>query len=88
LKNVKDLRPLLHFDFEIETQIRELGWGWNFFKRSSKPAELRAQTDSGQQLPMDKISFCVTCCAEKINWPRYQTRNLQAEAEEEVISSP
>ncbi len=84
LRKPRHLRPYLHFDFEVETQLRELGWGWNFFKRSSKPAELRVQTDSGHQLPTDKIRFCVTCCAENINWPKYQTRDLQAEAEQEV----
>jgi len=84
LRGSRHIRPCLHFDFEVQTVLRELGWGWNFFKSSSKPAELRAQTDSGHQLPVDRIRFCVMCCAERVSWPRHETRNLQAEAEENV----
>ncbi|OAA68273.1 hypothetical protein SPI_00468 [Niveomyces insectorum RCEF 264] len=81
LRRLDDVRPYLHFDFEVDTQLRVLGCGFNFFKSATKPAELRAQTDTGQPLPPDHVRFCVTCCAENISWPLYPTRNLQAEAE-------
>ncbi|EFX04701.1 hypothetical protein CMQ_1629 [Grosmannia clavigera kw1407] len=88
VRRIEDLRPLLHFDFEVDTRLRVLGCGLNFFKNAVKPAELRAQTDTGQQLPGDHVRFCITCCAENISWPQHPTRNLQAEAEEALGPGP
>lgn len=79
------LRKYLHFDFDVEVRLREIGWGfWNLFKSSSKPPEIRAKNDHGKPLPPDKIHFCVTCCTERVNWPQFETRDLQTEAEEQV----
>lgn len=82
---LRELRRYLHFDFDVEIRLREIGWSfWGMFKSSSKPPELRAKNDSGKPLPVDRSKFCVSCCLERVNWPRYETRDLQGEAEEQV----
>ncbi|KAK3312984.1 hypothetical protein B0H66DRAFT_569315 [Apodospora peruviana] len=79
------LRRYLHFDFDMEIRLREIGWGfWGLFKSSSEPAEIRARNDSGRPLAPDRSSFCVTCCTERISWPQFETRDLQTEAEEQI----
>ncbi|KAK5662641.1 hypothetical protein OQA88_8556 [Cercophora sp. LCS_1] len=83
--SVQELRRYLHFDFDVEVRLREIGWGfWGLFKSSSQPPEIRARNDSGKPLPPDRSKFCVSCCLERINWPRYETRDLQVEAEEQT----
>ncbi|KAK3385942.1 hypothetical protein B0H63DRAFT_189659 [Podospora didyma] len=80
-----ELRRYLHFDFDVEVRLREIGRGfWGMFKSSSKPPEIRARNDSGKPLPPDRSQLCVTCCAERISWPRHETRDLQSEAEEQI----
>ncbi|KAK4207544.1 hypothetical protein QBC37DRAFT_355104 [Rhypophila decipiens] len=79
------LRKYLHFDFDVEVRLREIGRGFlNLFKSSSKPPEIRAKSEHGKPLPTDKFQFCVTCCTERINWPQFETRDLQTEAEEQT----
>ncbi|KAK3317539.1 hypothetical protein B0T19DRAFT_293470 [Cercophora scortea] len=86
---IYELRRYLHFDFDVEVRLREIGWGfWGLFKSGSQPPEIRARNDSGRPLPPDKAKFCVTCCTERINWPQYETRDLQREAEEQVSTPP
>ncbi|KAK4450571.1 hypothetical protein QBC34DRAFT_76480 [Podospora aff. communis PSN243] len=81
---LSDLRRYLHFDFDVEVRLREIGWGfWRLFKSSSKPAEIRAKNDWGKPLPPDKSKFCVSCCIDRIHWPRFETRDLQVEAEKQ-----
>jgi hypothetical protein len=81
------LRRYLHFDFDVEIGLREIGWGLlDSFKPKSKPAQIRARNDSGKPVPPDRAQFCFTCCAERINWPTCETRDLQNEAEEEVCT--
>ena len=81
------LRKYLHFDIDVEVRLREIGWGfWGMFKSSSDPPEIRARNDSGKPLPPDRSTFCVTCCTERVNWPQFETRDLQTEAEEQVRS--
>lgn len=77
----KDLQQYLHFDFEVVTRVRELGHYLNFFKRASKPPDIRVQGDTGQPLRSDRTVFCVTCCPYKIEWPEHDTLVLQKEAE-------
>ncbi|KAK0713411.1 hypothetical protein B0T26DRAFT_804227 [Lasiosphaeria miniovina] len=80
-----ELRRYLHFDFDVEVRLREIGRGfWGMFKSASQPAEIRARNDSGRPLPPDRSKFCVTCCIERINWPQHETRDLQCEAEEQM----
>jgi len=82
---LSDLRRYLHFDFDVEVGLREIRSGfWSLFKSSSKPAEIRAKSDWGKPLRPDKSKFCVSCCIDRIHWPRYETRDLQVEAEEQV----
>jgi hypothetical protein len=84
---VHELKRMLHFDFEVDVCLREIGWGWkSFFRSATVPPEIRARNDSGKPLPPDRAGFCVACCVEKINWPRWETRNLQNEAEEQVCA--
>ncbi|KAK3936708.1 hypothetical protein QBC46DRAFT_418382, partial [Diplogelasinospora grovesii] len=79
---LQELRKYLHFDFDVEVRLREIGWGfWGLFKSTSQPPEIRARNDAGRPLQADKMKFCVACCPERINWPRYETRCLQTEAE-------
>ncbi|KAK0624179.1 hypothetical protein B0T14DRAFT_602581 [Immersiella caudata] len=81
---LSELRRYLHFDFDVEVRLREIGWGfWRLFKSSSKPAEIRAKNDWGKPLPPDKSKFCVSCCIDRIHWPRFETRDLQVEAEKQ-----
>ncbi|KAK0648386.1 hypothetical protein B0T16DRAFT_444453, partial [Cercophora newfieldiana] len=79
---LSELRRYLHFDFDVEVRLREIGWGfWSLFKSSSKPPEVRAKNDFGKPLASDKSKFCVSCCIHRIHWPRFETRDLQVEAE-------
>ncbi|KAK3376360.1 hypothetical protein B0T24DRAFT_618521 [Lasiosphaeria ovina] len=80
-----ELRRYLHFDFDVEVRLREIGRGfWGMFKSASQPPEIRARNDPGRPLPPDQSKFCVTCCVERINWPQHETRDLQCEAEEQM----
>ncbi|KAK4160282.1 hypothetical protein QBC43DRAFT_373207 [Cladorrhinum sp. PSN259] len=80
-----ELRRHLHFDFDVEVRLREIGWGFmSLFRSSSQPPEIRAQNDSGKPLHPDRSKFCVSCCTSRIFWPKYETRDLQSEAEEQI----
>ncbi|KAK0610095.1 hypothetical protein B0T17DRAFT_512396 [Bombardia bombarda] len=88
LHGLSPLRRYLHFDFDVDVRLREIGWGfWGIFKSASQPAEIRARNDSGKPLVPDRVKFCVTCCTDRISWPQYETRDLQCEAEERVRSA-
>lgn len=82
-QNQKDerLQPYLHFDFEVDARVRELGHWVNFFKRASKPPDIRVKGDSGTPLPSDRTAFCVICQPDRIVWPKRETLNLQKAAE-------
>ncbi len=76
------IAPLLAFDFAVDVQLRALGLAlanlllpW---RRGSRPAELRAQSDSGQPLPRDAVRFRVACCPGAISWPLYATGRRRA----------
>ncbi|KAH8896630.1 hypothetical protein GQ53DRAFT_680298, partial [Thozetella sp. PMI_491] len=85
-RDTHTLRRVLHFDFDIETRLREIGWRFlDAFRPSSQPAEIRARNDAGRPLPPDRATFCISCCAENIHWPERETRNLQNEAEEQIV---
>ena len=86
-EGLHELRRYLHFDFDVEIRLREIGWGFmSLFRSSSQPPEIRARNDSGKPLNPDRSRFCVSCCTSKIVWPKYETRDLQSEAEEQVTS--
>ncbi|KAK1749556.1 hypothetical protein QBC47DRAFT_150752 [Echria macrotheca] len=85
LENVatQNVQRYLHFDFVVKTRLRELGWTlrdrfspW----RPRKPAEVRAKTDFGYPLGVEKVKFCIRACPEGISWPETPTGNLQQEA--------
>lgn len=78
--NVKRLLPYLHFDFEVDARVRELGRCVNFFKRASKPPDMRVKSDYGAPLPSDRTAFCVMCEPGEIVWPSRETLNLQEAA--------
>ncbi len=43
------LERYVHFDFDVEMRLREIGWRfWDAFKPSTQPAEIRARNDSGR----------------------------------------
>ncbi|KAK4176667.1 hypothetical protein QBC36DRAFT_387288 [Triangularia setosa] len=82
---LRELRRYLHFDFDVEIRLREIGWGFmGMFRSSSQPPEIRARNDSGKPLCPDRAKFCVSCCTSKIVWPKYETRDLQSEAEDQI----
>ncbi|KAK4195999.1 hypothetical protein QBC40DRAFT_235299 [Triangularia verruculosa] len=82
---LRELRRYLHFDFDVEVRLREIGWGFmGMFRSSSQPPEIRARNDSGKPLCPDRAKFCVSCCTSKIVWPKYETRDLQSEAEDQI----
>lgn len=78
------IRPFLHFDFILESQLRELDHGWNgvknLFRFLPKPPEVRRKADSGLPLRPDKVSFCMSPCSEMVYWPPTKTRDYEAEA--------
>ena len=81
------LQRYLHFDFDVETRLREIGWRLrDLFKPAAEPAEIRARSDAGTPLVPDRSRFCVSCCAEGINWPEHETRDLQGEAEQQIVA--
>ena len=83
----KDMQQYLHFDFVLKARLRELGWtlrDWFSPWRPRKPAEMRAKTDFGYPLGVEKVKFCIRACPEGISWPGRPTRNLQREAIEVV----
>ncbi|KAK0710507.1 hypothetical protein B0T21DRAFT_427777 [Apiosordaria backusii] len=81
----RELRRYLHFDFDVEVRLREIGWGFmGLFRSPSQPPEIRARNDSGKPLCPDRAKFCVSCCTSKIVWPKYETRDLQSEAEDQI----
>ncbi|KAK2071541.1 hypothetical protein P8C59_005956 [Phyllachora maydis] len=85
MRGLAELRRLLHFDLDVEVRLREIGWGlWGRLRPVSKPAEIRAKDDAGRPLPADRARICITCCPESINWPERETRDLQAEVEDQV----
>lgn len=87
MRGLAELRRLLHFDLDVEVRLREIGWGlWGRLRPVSKPAEIRAKDDAGRPLPADRARICITCCPESINWPERETRDLQAEVEDQVRS--
>ncbi|KAK4214699.1 hypothetical protein QBC37DRAFT_386979 [Rhypophila decipiens] len=77
------IRPFLHFDFLLESRLRELDHGWNGFKnafrRLPKPPEERRKKDVGLPLRADKVAFCVSPCYEMVYWPPRKTRNTERE---------
>ncbi|KAK0661705.1 hypothetical protein QBC41DRAFT_382445 [Cercophora samala] len=82
---LRELRRYLHFDFDVEVRLREIGWGFmGMFRSTSQPPEIRARNDSGKPLCPDRAKFCVSCCTSKIVWPKYETRDLQSEAEDQI----
>ncbi|KAK4675136.1 hypothetical protein QC764_500975 [Podospora pseudoanserina] len=82
---LRELRRYLHFDFDVEVRLREIGWGFmGMFRSTSQPPEIRARNDSGKPLCPDRTEFCVSCCTSKIVWPKYETRDLQSEAEDQI----
>jgi hypothetical protein len=85
LRGLEVLKRWLHFDFDVETRLREIGWGLKgLFRSASKPPEIRAKDDSGKPLSPDRVRVCISCCAEDVNWPRFETRDLQAEVQDQV----
>lgn len=87
----KSPRLLTHFDFEITTYVRRLSqfpfgraWSWNPLM-PPKPPEIRRKMDTGYLIGRgDTFTFCVSCCTEKIDWPKGRTRTLQEEADVQV----
>jgi len=84
-----DYKKFIHFDFEVETAVRELGHGWKWFKNHipllQSPAELQARTDKGRRLePRDWVKFCVAPCSDMIDWPLTKTENFQDIADREA----
>lgn len=82
------IAPYLEFDFSVDVQLRVLGvgfgsWLTGLFKSGSRPAEMRLQSDTGQPLPTDRVRFSISC--HDISWPLYPTRNLQEEAEGDLV---
>ncbi|KAH8666026.1 hypothetical protein BGZ60DRAFT_432189 [Tricladium varicosporioides] len=78
-----------HFDFVVNTRLRELGWRFKDylpFSRSSKPTEMRVKNDFGYPLAVDRVTFCLWCCPFQINWPGYVTLNMQDLVEEFVAT--
>jgi hypothetical protein len=63
----KALAECLHFQFELETKLRFMDFGWNFLTNPSKPADMRIKGDTGEPLLPDRYSFCMSCnCKMKI----------------------
>ncbi|KAH6699078.1 hypothetical protein BKA61DRAFT_741252 [Leptodontidium sp. MPI-SDFR-AT-0119] len=85
-QNQEKLHQYLHFDFVVTCRLRELGWSFkDYWKRPTKPTEIRAKGDYGYPLATDRVAFCVCCCADDVrNFPSRPTRALQREAEKEV----
>lgn len=88
---MSSLKKSLHFDFEIETRIRELGHCINFFKRSSEPVDIRAKSDTGVPPHSELFAFCLFCDPKEIkyhkaedspswDWPKHDTLNMQKSA--------
>ncbi|KAF2260361.1 hypothetical protein CC78DRAFT_571266 [Lojkania enalia] len=76
----KQLR-YLHFDFEVEARVRELGWGSNIFTRAGKPPDTRAKHDSGQPLGSDMSAFCLYCTFSDFDiWPTKETQDWEKAA--------
>lgn len=74
-------KKLLHFDFEVDARVRELSHCHNFFKRASKPPDLRSKGDSGHPLRSDLSAFCISCTNTPKMWPERETIPLQNAAE-------
>lgn len=71
----------LHFDFEVEARVRELGYGSNFFRRGSKPPDIRAKHDSGQPIGSDMSAFCLYCTFSNFErWPTKPTQDFDQAA--------
>jgi hypothetical protein len=81
-----DIAKYLHFDFAVVTRLRHLRLGLRDLLPSawSRPAELRARSDTGALLAPDRATFCISCCKEMIDWPKRRTRDRQKEADDEV----
>jgi hypothetical protein len=84
--NLSILHRYLHFDFGVEVRVREIGHGMFdiLMPNTTKPAEVRAKDDFGKLMPADTSVFCLSPCLDRMHWPRFETRNLQQEAEEQV----
>ncbi|KAK3314036.1 hypothetical protein B0H66DRAFT_630363 [Apodospora peruviana] len=83
-KHTEHIRPFLHFDFVLETRLRELDHGINWLKTAfrlvPKPPEVRRKADSGLPLHTDRVYFCMSPCAEMVYWPPTKTRNYANDA--------
>ena len=93
---LKSLKRHLHFDFEVDVCLRELGHGWNSFTFGNPAPEKRLNADSGALLPPESFSFCVSCDPMDIGhgvnqgWPTHKTiilRDLVAKICEDVSTS-
>lgn len=85
------LRKYLHFDFLLESRLKELDHGWNGFKNSfrkwPKPPEMRRKADTGMPLKADRASFCISPCYKMVEWPPGKTRDTLKEADKIVSSA-
>jgi hypothetical protein len=78
----------LHFDFVVIARLRELGGKWKkpIVFHASRPAEVRTKKDFGYPIKRDRVTFCLSACPAKINWPERRTIQRQKEAKKEVRS--
>lgn len=71
------LYRLLHFDFEVEVRLRQLGHRLHIFDSSSKPPGERFKKDYGDPMPSEHFAFCVCCAPRQAEpWPEEETINV------------
>ena len=74
------MRKYLRFDFDVKVRVRELDHTWSsLFKStlmSSRPADVRIQSDTGEALPADPTAFSIICEESDIDWPPHETYPL------------